>query len=75
MFLRWKKSKLGDDTTMTAVLVESYRIDGKPRQRVVKYLATIPKSKISVGGWWYGFWGKVILRLNELELSSDSELR
>jgi hypothetical protein len=38
MFVRWKKS---GKHSFAAVLVESRRVDGKPRQRIVKHLATI----------------------------------
>ena len=48
MYVRWKKrerSRRGWHTEppqlLTAVLVESRRVDGKPRQRTVAYLGSI----------------------------------
>ncbi len=47
MYVRWKKRKMSErlnwgDIALTAALVECVRINGKPRQRNVAYLATIP---------------------------------
>ena len=44
MFIRWKTRRgkaLGDHLTLTAVLLESHRIDGQPRQKYVARLGTL----------------------------------
>jgi hypothetical protein len=53
MFIRIKKRQLvprGDngpnDFSIRVMIVESYRQDGQPRQRVVKYLGSIRKSEL-----------------------------
>lgn len=48
MFVRWKKYKLRDGShSLTAVLVESQRVNGKPRLKVIWTLATIKERKIN----------------------------
>ena len=55
MFVRWKHSRLKRDRhgseageeILRAVVVEGRRVDGKPRQRVVRYLGTIHESDVS----------------------------
>jgi hypothetical protein len=38
MYVRWKRQKRDQGETTRAALVRSVRVDGKPRQKVVKYL-------------------------------------
>src|SRR5215212_3071477 len=55
VFVRWKRTRLKRDRygskageeILRAVVVESRRVGGKPRQRVVRYLGTIRESDIS----------------------------
>jgi len=51
MFIRIKKRKLSPrngfrDTSLRLVVVESYRTDGKPRQRIIQYLGCIRMSAL-----------------------------
>ena len=49
MYLRWKRRKCGDgDLLLSAVLVKSLRINGKPRQRVVKHLGSIRQCVVDL---------------------------
>jgi hypothetical protein len=77
MFLRWqmrpsKATKYGKrwladrGTIWSAVLVESVRVNGRPRQRHVAYLGTITESgisKVCVRGW---YWDRLTQRLDGL---------
>ncbi len=72
MFVRWKrrKTRRGDEL-LSAVLVESVRVEGKPRQRIVKYLASIHQS-YAQRQWWRPckeFWEKATAELDSLELT------
>jgi len=70
MYLRWQRRgrrwRSDPGTTWSAVVVESVRVDGRPRQRRVAYLGTITEhgiSKVCVRGW---YWDKLTDRLNAL---------
>ena len=64
MFVRWKRRPLRrrrpwsppDEHALYAVLVESRRVDGRPRQRVVRYLGAIKEGQLryplSVDHFW-----------------------
>jgi hypothetical protein len=86
MFLRWKKrrpplarsfwARRNEDrnesrTLLTAVLVEAVRIDGRPRQKIVKYLGSIQEWRIEQRAYQplHGFWQTVLSRLDTLTLS------
>ncbi len=52
-YIRWKQRSLCRDPwlggfSLTAILVESQRVNGKPRQRYVRYLASIRVNELSV---------------------------
>jgi hypothetical protein len=53
MFIRFKRVKLAAEEyeqprySVHCVLVESYRIKGKPRQRVIKYLGSIREQDLN----------------------------
>ena len=90
MYIRWKRRPVGanrgysgspqNEQHLDVVLARSERVDGKPRQRVVKYLGTIRESYIDPASitntyvqtrarfalTW--FWEKVDRALGELEL-------
>jgi hypothetical protein len=81
MFLRWKRrtlqrpkyrgiSRNGVSVLLSAVLTETVRIDGKPRQRVVKYLGSIQEWRIEQRAYYIlrDFWGPVLSRLDSLDL-------
>ena len=55
-------------TILSAYLVESYRKDGEPRQRVLKYLASIGEDHIATRatGALIDFWNKANALLTEL---------
>jgi signal recognition particle GTPase len=48
MFVRWKRKVLKNqkETTLCAVLCQAYRENGKPKQKVIKYLASIRETSI-----------------------------
>ena len=78
MFVRWKTRKLaGEDgvspekTSLYAVLVENNRIEGKTRQKVVRYLGYISESQIGTLSHQRRFWEQVENNLNGLEITSD----
>jgi hypothetical protein len=47
MFVRWKRDDVWYPHAKRAVLVESHRVDGKPRQRFVAYLGSIDDRNIN----------------------------
>ena len=55
MFVRWKSRQLAADVAHSAILVESVRIDGKPRQRFIAHLGTIrPRyGAVAVIAFWH----------------------
>ena len=65
MFVRWKSRQLAADVAYSAILVESVRIDGKPRQRFVSHLGTIrPRyGAVAIIAFWYDV-DKVLDRLD-----------
>jgi hypothetical protein len=77
MFIRWQSRKrrqlqyrsssdTGDDTHWRAILVESVRIDGKPRLRHVAYICGFTESAATVLGERRELWDRVDARLNRL---------
>ncbi len=64
MFVRWKRRPLRrrhpwsppDEHALYAVLVVARRVDGRPRQRVVRYLGAIKEGQLryplSVDHFW-----------------------
>jgi hypothetical protein len=76
-YVRYKRGKLqhtrqradgsaDQDVRWTAVIVESVRVNGKPRQRHVAWLASITKSLIEVDHRRRYFWDAVYERLDRL---------
>jgi len=57
-----------DEQRLYAVLVESQRVNGQPRQRVVRYLGAIREGDISKPLIADGFWSCVDDALTELGL-------
>jgi hypothetical protein len=69
MFVRWQgrerwcyRSTFGgtDDVNWSAILAESVRVDGKPRQRHVAYLGGITESAMRIMHQRRYFWDKVL---------------
>jgi hypothetical protein len=87
MFVRWQKRKRksrafgggrrGTDTHWAASLVESVRVDGKPTQRHVAYLAGITDSGIEIAAQRAFFWQKATEQLDRLanRISKDDRAR
>jgi hypothetical protein len=68
MFIRWKRRRLGPQRgarsanrpprySLDAVLVRAERVNGQPRQRVVRYLGSFPESYLSAIGAEQSFEG------------------
>jgi len=77
MFVRWKKRKLTrawhkhrGDIVLCAQLVECRRVDGKPRQKVIKYLGSIHDYGRDTSGHQLGFWDTADRALGELTLDA-----
>jgi hypothetical protein len=75
MYIRWKRKERkaiysfkGKDTLLYAVAVESKRVNGKPRQKIVKYLGSISELAQAEGNYYRmaSFWNKVEKALAEL---------
>ena len=55
MFVRWQRRRLkryrqgcdAGEEVLSAVVVESRRVDGKPRQKMIRYLGTVRESDIT----------------------------
>ncbi len=72
MYVRWQlrpRKRRGGSPLLVAVLVESRRVDGRPRQRTVRYLGGIIEKFIGKNARHHErFWRKVDARLDELAL-------
>jgi hypothetical protein len=74
MYVRWQRKqrvdKDGYGALLTATLVESRRIDGKPRQRSISYLGSIREGLIehTLSRHDY-FWRDATSRLNQLNMT------
>ena len=76
MFVRWQRRgrvRTGKASPlMSAVLVDSRRVGGKPRQKVVAYLGGIRETRINVSERYHReFWQSVDDRLDALQLDPD----
>jgi hypothetical protein len=77
MFVRWKRRpakrvkswSTPDEQVWCAVLVESRRVDGKPRQRVVRHLATIREGDFTMPMTVDRFWKQVDAALAAVGIS------
>jgi hypothetical protein len=85
MYVRWQPRKLKrpqygwprQDVAWRAIIVESVRVDGKPRQRHVAYLTTFTESMTAIAGKRGWFWNQVTERLDSLgkRISADDRDR
>jgi hypothetical protein len=66
-----KESRPTGDYALSAQLVESHRVDGKPRQKVIKYLGTINESRIDQVNHRIGFWRTASTAFKALGLPPD----
>ncbi len=85
MFVRWKRressykqtSAYGRDmaadrgATISAVLVESIRVEGKPRQKFICHLAKLRERKRDYESTPFIFWRDAIGKLDSLPLDED----
>jgi len=73
MFVRWRERKSVDKqpdhqlwkagkVTYSAELVESYRLSGKPRQKVLAFLGSIKQSELSSVTNRYYFWHQLVTK-------------
>lgn len=78
MFVRWKRraksrrKRLTGETALSAYLVSSERVEGKPRQRVVAYLGSIRENATHYVGHQMGFWEAAAPTLDRLELDPET---
>lgn len=87
MFVRWKKRKAAPERRHSfgigphmsphwvVVVVESKRLDGKPRQKIVMYLASIADD---VRGHEYSqveFWLQAMTKLDALSVAGEQRAR
>ncbi len=82
MFVRWKTRQLTgsimrDPTkSLTAVLVESTRVHGRPRQRFVAYLGRIHENLLEHDShclYRAGFWDTMSVKLDQVNEPFDRE--
>jgi len=83
MYLRWKRRPLKPHrytkqprVLLSAMLVESRRhiLDGKPRQRVVRYLGSIQDVDLHdryAASYCGRFWGAVAWHLDDLQVPAE----
>jgi hypothetical protein len=76
MYVRWNKKERGwgrrKNDFLYAVLVESRRIDGKPRQKIIAYLASIEEKDIKKDPFRREiFWKAVTKNIESLSLSPE----
>ena len=81
MYVRWKKRAMtsyrrrNGQTALTAVLVESQRVDGKPRQRTISYLGTITQELVINPFRQTSFWASAERRLAQQGLDDATRAR
>jgi hypothetical protein len=88
MFVRWKRRKkavtkpgrrprrrsdAGD--SLYCVLIESRRIEGKPRQRVVCYLGSVDEGRLDKTWLRVDFWDDIKPKLDRLSLTRTERQR
>ncbi len=80
MYVKWgsrRRVRRGKSSPLlTAVLVESRRVDGDPRQRTIAYLGGIREAYVDVREWEHrAFWRGVDERLDALGLDPETRAR
>jgi hypothetical protein len=78
MFVRWKNRTLarkhGSDPaerSLYAVIVKNQRVEGRTKQKVVKYLAHISEQHLADQQHQANFWHRTDQALAELELTAE----
>ena len=84
MFVRWQRRRLkryrhgyeAGEEVLSAVVVESRRMDGKPRQKMIRYLGTVRESDITRPRPMSldRFWTRVDVALDELGIRGAARL-
>ena len=76
MFVRWKRRQLRrsrvPEYVRYAVLVRSNRVDGKPRQQVIRHLAHIREKYLTATAHREWFWERVDWHLGDLGLDEKA---
>jgi hypothetical protein len=74
MFVRWKRKVLKNrkETTLCAVLCQAYRENGKPKQKVIKYLASVREASIDEVTR-NQFWNEVNEKLKGMDIDSEKK--
>src|SRR4051794_35317314 len=81
MYVRWKKRMRSrrhrptGEHMLTAILVESRRVDGKPRQHILAYLGTISERYTAAYYHQLDFWTSANLHIDSLNLDSETVTR
>jgi RNA binding exosome subunit len=80
MYVRWnkrKRFKIGwrkkEGHYLSAVLVESHRVDGTPRQKIIKCLGSIGEENLHRVFRRQSFWATTEKSLAELGLSTEDQ--
>ena len=78
MFVRWKNrtlarkdSSVPAERSLYAVIVKNQRVEGRTKQKVVKYLAHISEPHLAAPRHQSQFWERAELALAELELTPE----
>lgn len=73
MYVRWNRYKraTGNEDYIYAVLVESHRVDGRPRQRTIKYLGGISENT-PYASHRENFWKEAEKKINEIGLVPEA---
>ena len=69
MFVRWKRRPAAGGVLLSAVLVSSRRVDGRPRQRIVGYLGSVRDVHLADSRRRERFWRGADARLEGLGLA------
>ena len=79
MYVRWnrrKRTKTGwrakKGDYISAVLVESIRVNGKPRQKIIKFLGSIGEDSLNRVFHRRDFWNTSEKNLSALDLSDET---
>jgi RNA binding exosome subunit len=80
MYVRWnkrKRFKIGwrkkEGHYLSAILVESHRVDGAPRQKIIKFLGSIGEENLHRVFWCQDFWVTAEKNLAALGLSAEDQ--
>jgi hypothetical protein len=81
MFIRWNRKPLAQSNplevmrySLHAAIMESYREDGKPKQRFIKHLAAIQEDHLEDQSHIKRFWEQVKKQLKEYDRSTRERL-